>query len=49
MAILKGNTCQFYWRSTAQLKGTAQNAFTEVIMQQYVSLLPVGHHTMLCY
>jgi len=31
--ICKGNVCHFYWRSAAQLKGTAQNAFTESIMQ----------------
>ena len=29
VVICKGNVCQLYWRTAAQLKGTAQNAFTE--------------------
>jgi len=49
VVICKGNVCQLYWRTAAQLKGTAQNAFTEIIMQWEVSLFPVWQHTMLFY
>ena len=44
--ICKGNVCQFYWRSTAQLLWTAQNAFTQIIMQWRCHCFQSG--TILC-